>query len=872
MKMNLLCALLCFFALGAARAQVLQDDFSDGDFTNNPQWLGDLGKFAVTDGELRLLDLEATANNIATLYVPAPTSIDAAVTWEFYVRLNFSPSSSNFARVYLSASSPGLEEAQEGYFIRVGGIAGNDDALDLFRQDGSTSTLLFSGTPGAMGGATALARVRVERSTAGEWSMWADYSGGTDFQLQGTAIDNTYPMGAFFGFYCRYTSTRNEHFFFDDVLVGPLFFDTIPPVLLEAEALGATLVRARFDEPLDSASASDPANFSLNNGIGQVASAALETDNPSVVRLSLASPLQNTASYILSAENISDLSGNSAALQNASFTYYNIEPAELHDVVISEIFADPTPSQGLPAEEFFELYNRSNKVIQLSSLSYTVSNSTRTLPSYLLLPGAYVCISPELAQAGFAAYGPALGLPSFPPLPNSGSTIRLADAAGKLIFTVPYSSNWYRDPGTIDGGYSLELIQLDGPYDCPGNWRASRAQLGGTPGQPNSRLGETGDDTPPSLITAVAESEFEIRLIFDEPLDTETAGLPENYRLQPPIPIEEAMVEPGNQEVILFLDGSLTAGTVYELIVDKALTDCMGNAIGSNDQATLGLAEQMEPGDVIINELLFLPETGGSPFVELYNRSPKIVNLQGLEVRNRERTSGNIAVQVNQRFLLLPGAYAVLARSPNDVQARYSVEEPRAVLEVNLPTLDSRSGNLSLIANGLAIDSFDYNDNLHYPLLDSKRGVSLERISPDAPTQDAGNWHSAASSAGFATPTSRNSQFVARPSALSQMIDIPNKTFSPDGDGFEDVLLINYELDRPGYTLKLYVYDSQGRLIRRLANNETLPISGTLKWDGTTEELTRARLGIYVLWFELFTPDGMVEREKRACVLAGSLE
>ena len=186
--------------------------------------------------------------------------------------------------------------------------------------------------------------------------------------------------------------------------------------------------------------------------------------------------------------------------------------------------------------------------------------------------------------------------------------------------------------------------------------------------------------------------------------------------------------------------------------------------------------------------------------------------------------------------------------------------------------MEDKTGNITLRVDGATIDSFDYSESFHYPLLDTKEGVSLERISANAPTQDEGNWHSAASTAGFATPTYRNSQFVDRPNALEQMIDIPNTTFSPDGDGFEDVLLINYQLDGSGYTLNLQVYDSQGRLVRRLANNEILAASGSLKWDGVTDDSNRSRLGIYVLWFELFTPKGDVERDKRAVVLAGRLE
>ena len=57
--------------------------------------------------------------------------------------------------------------------------------------------------------------------------------------------------------------------------------------------------------------------------------------------------------------------------------------------------------------------------------------------------------------------------------------------------------------------------------------------------------------------------------------------------------------------------------------------------------------------------------------------------------------------------------------------------------------------------NGITIDSLSYDHNWHFALLDIEDGVSLERIDYNKPTQDKSNWHSAASTAGFATPTYR---------------------------------------------------------------------------------------------------------------------
>jgi hypothetical protein len=75
-------------------------------------------------------------------------------------------------------------------------------------------------------------------------------------------------------------------------------------------------------------------------------------------------------------------------------------------------------------------------------------------------------------------------------------------------------------------------------------------------------------------------------------------------------------------------------------------------------------------------------------------------------------------------------------------------------------------------------------------------------------------------------------------------------------------------LDRVG---TLRIFDSNGRLVRLLVANQTLGTEGVLTWDGTTDGVTKGRIGAYIILFEVFGPDGMSETYKLSTVLGGRL-
>jgi hypothetical protein len=118
------------------------DSFSDGDF---PQWVGNRELFIVNAKQE--LQLNATEAGSAYLSLLSP-QFYGVWEWLFYIRLPFSPSNNNFARVYLSANTTDLTSLfLEGYYLQFGENLAQD-AIELFYQNGTSHTSICRGKEG----------------------------------------------------------------------------------------------------------------------------------------------------------------------------------------------------------------------------------------------------------------------------------------------------------------------------------------------------------------------------------------------------------------------------------------------------------------------------------------------------------------------------------------------------------------------------------------------------------------------------------------------------------------------------------------------------------------------------------------------------
>lgn len=832
-----------------------EENFSDGDFTNNPTWSGNTTHYIVNaENELQLNNQEASGTTVSYLSTVAATA--DMTTWEFFVRLDFSPSTSNFARVYLKSNLPDLTADVQGYFIKIGGISGSDDTVELWRQDGADEELLISGTVGAVGGSSVIARIKVERNADANWTLSADYTGGSNFTQEGTANDATYNLTGYFGYWNKYTATRKDKFFLDDISINPLFVDMQAPVLQSAEAQNSTTVLLSFDEPVQGYTAQ---NFTINNGVN-VTEATPDAQDASKVLLTVSPAFQNFQNYTVTASSVMDSDGNVLAEDTANFNFLEAEAATLGDILITEIMADPSPVVGLPNVEFIEIYNNSNKAIALQSLYVVSDASPDQLSEGLIMPGEYYVVCDDDDVSLFSSFGNVAFATTFPALSNAEDFVMIQREDALIIDEVEYTDSWYQDDIKEDGGWTLERVDLNSSNECSENWRASVAPIGGTPSAENSVNGQFLNPNPPAIVSVVSVDEFSVLVTFDKAPDEAEAKEEANYSIDNGASILSASLEPDKKTVRLVFTQALLGSVNYTLTISNALSDCLGNMFENDQTATFLLGEEPAYNDVVINEILFNPRTGGADYVEFYNRSSKVINLMN-----------TAAGQVIQMY---PQTYAVISEKPDTVSSRFNVENPQWLYEADLPTLADEAGVYTLYSqDSTIIDVVFYTELQQYALLRDENGVALERINPDKPSTDLNNWHSAAETVGYGTPTYKNSQFFQEenPIDTNNFLNIPVARISPDEDGFEDVLLINFDLDNTGYSANIKIFDAQGRQVKILAENTLLPTSGTIKWDGSTDDKFKARVGIYVVWAQIFNPNGEVKEEKKAIVVAGKL-
>jgi hypothetical protein len=284
-----------------------------------------------------------------------------------------------------------------------------------------------------------------------------------------------------------------------------------------------------------------------------------------------------------------------------------------------------------------------------------------------------------------------------------------------------------------------------------------------------------------------------------------------------------------------------------------------------------GLTQVAGQGDVLFNELLFNPFPGDPDFIEVYNTSEKNIDVSRLQVISVNRSTGDTSqlyALSKEKRCLLPDRYYSVTTDREKLLRRYYSSDPANLFETgSLVTMSDKEGHLVLYNMELdKIDEVVYNEDMHYPLLAVTEGVSLEKINPDNSSSDPVNWHSASESSGWSTPGAANSVYAEVPLSNDE-VSFSSTRISPDSDGFEDFLTIRIRMVGTGTVASLNIFDETGSYIKNIATNMFIGSEASFIWDGTADDSSPVRSGIFIVLIEIFDDTGKTGRWKKVCAV-----
>lgn len=645
--------------------------------------------------------------------------------------------------------------------------------------------------------------------------------------------------------------------------------DSIPPTVDSVVISNSNQVFVYFSEPVNNVTAEDATNYILIASGAQPTYATMANNRK--VLLAFTDSFTQRQIYSLSVSGIADIYNNAMpAAQTIPFYQYYSLP---FDIVINELMADPSPPVALPEVEWIELYNNSPFSINLSGWRLA-KNSGRSgpLPNYLLQPDSFLLVCSSGSVTELLPWGPVKSVTSFPTLSNLSDCIYLVSPQGHIIHTVNYTDSWYQDELKKLGGWSLEMKDPKNPCGGIKNWMAGNDSRGSTPAAANSIKTSNPDITSPEIMWLYVPDSLHILLQASEPLDSNSAVQLNRYFVsnQIGVPIHAVAEPPLFQQIRLELASPLVRGNNYRLTI-QPLQDCLLNQGAAPQEMDLAIPQLPNPGDVVVNEILFNPPSIGADYVEVYNRSKKVIDLQKLFIANRN-TMGqldNIVKFSGENRMLFPDQYLLLSDDTAFVKKSYRPLNEKSLLQHGaLPSFNDDEGYVVILrADGQLLDELHYDDNWHFEFITNTEGVALERLDVNAPTQTNHNWHSAAESVNYGTPGYRNSQTINNTIAEGTIAVFP-KMVTPNNDGQDDFLSIQYQFPEPGNVANIKLFDLSGRFIRWIANNFQCGTTGRLIWDGLGQEKNQLIPGAYLIYTETLNSKGKVRKFKNV-VLVG---
>jgi hypothetical protein len=646
--------------------------------------------------------------------------------------------------------------------------------------------------------------------------------------------------------------------------------DRTPPKLTGMHIIDNTTIQLLFSEPIQGKTATNSSNYSIKPAKKIHLIAAIQD----TVTLYLSDQLESGQGYIVTIHNLQDIFGNTiSAPVSKKATFIKYSGAKRGDVIINEILHSGDP-------QFVELYNPTDHNYDISGWKINDSKTAASIDAGIhLLSGGYVVLTDNKRLASKVNH--AIYISNLPHYNKKSDAVYLQDKNGKIIDSLAYSPS-FANP---DGGKSMERIDPGAASNDPSNFATSTAVSGSTPGKRNSVYEK--DTTPPALQFAEVLPDSRIRARFSEFI---------KLRKDTHFHINHQSLSVGHFDahqantIILQSKNSLPKNKKLTLKATK-LEDVSGN---KSKSSSVPVTRPAKSGNVVINEIMYapvkdpddnIPDQG--QYIELRNIAKYAVSLKDVSLHDAPDENGDVRsiyfvttqskyIPPDQTALIYSDTARSFSKSRVAVFFHLSEKPQTSLLRADRKTLSLTSTSDAIYLagkTGKTIDSVYYNDSWQNPNLAATKGLSLERINPKGPSNNSSNWGTSTAELG-GTPDQENTLYQVPEQNKKQKVGIrltPNP-FSPDGDGHDDRLFINYKLDGSNYLITVDIYDRYGRKVRELVNDKPAGLQGSLIWDGLKDNGSRNRIGFYIIIFKAHdSSNGHSKAFKKTVVLARRL-
>ncbi len=526
-------------------------------------------------------------------------------------------------------------------------------------------------------------------------------------------------------------------------------------------------------------------------------------------------------------------------------------------VTLNEIMFDPSGNEN--TDEFIELYNNSLNNRNLSGWTISDGEGSDSLialdQGLIVHPGQYVLVmDPDYFPSGSTTYdgrvpesalvvtisGSTFGSRG---LSNSSpETVTLFDADSSVVSSYTYTI------GNLPGRSEEKILFTLG--DDSSNWADALVDLG-TPGYRNSvtppqrDLGITRMTVAPSapqpgesFNLTITVSNLGLSSLSDSLTLYERSGGVDSLTLLDGWTLP--MLAPHDSVV---LSSSAVVASELPRYFAARLPGTDDNL--ENNSRECAVSPSGLPGSLIINEIMYAPEPGMSEWVELLNPNPIPISLNGFSFGDGTALADSTRSFSLPDMTLDPDSMLVLA---SDSAVFFEHLPPTArVLVWNSSSVSLNNNGDSLLLwnqSGDLIDRADYR-----PSWGGEQGISLERISSSASTNDPLNWASSLDSTG-GTPARVNSRALPAAGVTDELLLLEPNPFSPDGDGRDDLLAVRINLHDADARVDLKIYDVRGREVRRLASRADVTYHGEILWDGRDSQGRMLPTGLYIVYLE----------------------